>query len=59
LLYQEKWGASVIPVCAKIEAEMMDLSDEDRDLFLADYKTDDGSVLPTLHDLIGCAFSTL
>jgi GTP-binding protein YchF len=57
--YQERWGSFVIPVCAKIEAEMMGLDDEERALFLADYQSHDGQDLPTLHDVIACAFSTL
>lgn len=42
-------------VCAKLEAEMLDLSDEDKALFVADL-SDSGDV-PTLDDLIKLAFN--
>jgi len=35
-VYAEKEGAPVVAVCAKVEAEIADLSDEDKEVFLAD-----------------------
>jgi GTP-binding protein YchF len=34
--YAKKEGAPVVAVCAKVEAEIADLSDEDKEVFLAD-----------------------
>jgi GTP-binding protein YchF len=48
-------GAPMVPICAAIEAEIGDMSDEDRSLFLADM----GMHEPGLDRLIRAAFSLL
>lgn len=57
--YQQKRNKPVVAVCAKMEAEMMDLDADDREVFLEEHQPADGSALPTLHDLISCAFDAL
>jgi len=52
--YEEKLNASVAIVCAKLESDMMEMDDEERELLLEDY----GDV-PTLDDLISLAFDTV
>ena len=51
----EKEGAVVIPICAKIEAEIAVLEDEDRELFLADL----GMEEPGLDRIIRKAYELL
>jgi hypothetical protein len=48
-------GAEVVPVCAKIEEEMAQLSDEDRALFLADLGLDE----PGLNRVIRAGYKLL
>jgi len=48
-------GAEVVPVCAKIEEEMAQLSDEDRELFLADL----GLAEPGLNRVIRAGYKLL
>jgi GTP-binding protein YchF len=48
-------GAPVVAICAAIESEVVDLSDEDRDAFLADM----GMQEPGLNRLIRAAFKLL
>jgi len=53
--YAAKRGAPVVAICAKIEAEIADLSDEDKTLFLADI----GMSEPGLNRLIRAGFGLL
>ncbi len=53
--YAEAQRAPVVAICAKTEAEMADLSDEDKLLFLAEMGQDE----PGLNRLIRAAFSLL
>jgi GTP-binding protein YchF len=48
-------GAGIIPICAKIEAELSELSDSDRDTFLKDL----GLTEPGLNRLIKAGFNLL
>jgi hypothetical protein len=48
-------GAPVVPICAALEAEIADLSDEDKEVFL----TDLGLREPGLHRLIRAAYDRL
>lgn len=48
-------GAPVVAICAKLESEMGDLNDEERQMFLADM----GMSEPGLHRLIRAGFSLL
>ena len=48
-------GATVVPICAAIEAEIADMSDEDKTVFLADM----GMTEPGLHRVIRAAFHLL
>jgi ribosome-binding ATPase len=48
-------GAPVVPICAKIEAELADMSDDDREVFLAEM----GQTEPGLNRLIRAAFTLL
>ncbi len=50
-----KAAAPVVPICAKIEAEIADLSDEDRLMFLAEMGQDE----PGLNQLIHAAYNLL
>ncbi|MEW5782997.1 MAG: redox-regulated ATPase YchF [Pseudomonadota bacterium] len=50
-----KEGADVVPICAAIEAEIADLSDEDKQVFLADM----GMTEPGLNRLIRAAYHLL
>ena len=50
-----KEGADVVPICAAIEAEIADLSDEDKQLFLADM----GMEEPGLNRLIRAGYHLL
>ena len=53
--FANKRGAPVVAICAAIESEVVDLSDEDRDAFLADM----GMEEPGLNRLIRAAFKLL
>jgi len=53
--FAESQGSPMVPICAAIEAEMGDMSGEDRALFLADM----GMEEPGLDRLIRAAFSLL
>ena len=53
--YAAKQGAPVVAICAKTEAELADMSDEDRLLFLHEMGQDE----PGLNRLIRCAFKLL
>jgi ribosome-binding ATPase len=53
--YAAKQNAPVVAICAKIEAEMADMSDEDKQMFLAEIGQDE----PGLNRLIRAAFSLL
>jgi len=50
---------AVVVVCAKFEAEMMWLSDEERELFVEEVKGGKDVHIPTLDDLIALAFDTV
>jgi len=54
-VYAEKQGAPVVAICASVEAEIADLSDEDKEVFLADM----GMTEPGLDRLIRAAFKLL
>jgi GTP-binding protein YchF len=53
--YAEKEGAPVVAVCAKVEAEIADLSDEDKEVFLADM----GMTEPGLARMIRAGYTLL
>jgi GTP-binding protein YchF len=53
--YAAKQGAPVVMICAKMEAEMADMSDEDKKMFLAEIGQDE----PGLNRLIRAAFKLL
>ncbi|MFN7723753.1 MAG: redox-regulated ATPase YchF [Rubrivivax sp.] len=53
--YASEQGAPVVAICAKIEAEMAEMSDEDRQMFLAEIGQDE----PGLNRLIRAAFKLL
>ncbi len=53
--YAEKESAPVVAVCAKVEAEIADLSDEDKEVFLADM----GMTEPGLARMIRAGYSLL
>jgi GTP-binding protein YchF len=53
--YAQKQNAPVVVICAKIEAEMADMSDEDKQMFLAEI----GQEEPGLDRLIRAAFTLL
>jgi GTP-binding protein YchF len=53
--YAARQSAPVIAICAKIEAEMADMSDEDKQMFLAEIGQDE----PGLDRLIRAAFKLL
>ena len=53
--YAKKQGAPVVAICAKMEAEMADMSDEDKQMFLAEI----GQQEPGLNRLIRSAFTLL
>jgi GTP-binding protein YchF len=53
--YAAKQGAPVVAICAKIEAELADMDDEDRQMFLAEI----GQEEPGLNRLIRAAFKLL
>jgi GTP-binding protein YchF len=53
--YAAKQGAPVVAICAKTEAELADMADEDRALFLAEM----GQSEPGLNRLIRAAFKLL
>ncbi|MFZ5538544.1 MAG: redox-regulated ATPase YchF [Pseudomonadota bacterium] len=53
--YAAKEGAPVVAVCAKVEAEIADLSDEDKKVFLADM----GMTEPGLARVIRAAYALL
>ena len=54
--YADKEGAPVVPVCASIEAEMVELDDDERDEFLAEMGLDEpglNRVIRAGHALLG------
>ena len=53
--YAAAQNAPVVAICAKIESEMSEMSDEDRDMFLAEM----GQVEPGLNRLIRAGFKLL
>jgi GTP-binding protein YchF len=53
--YADAQGAPVVVICAKMEADMADMSDEDKQLFLAEI----GQEEPGLNRLIRAAFKLL
>jgi GTP-binding protein YchF len=53
--YADKQGAPVVAICAKMEAEMADMSDEDKQMFLSEIGQDE----PGLNRLIRAAFKLL
>ena len=53
--YAEGQGAPVVAICAKTEAEMAEMSNEDKEMFLADM----GQTEPGLNRLIRSAFKLL
>ncbi len=53
--YAARQGAPVVEICAKIEAELADMSDEDKKMFLAEI----GQEEPGLNRLIRAAFKLL
>ncbi len=53
--YADGQGAPVVAICAKMEAEMADMSDEDKQMFLAEIGQDE----PGLNRLIRAAFKLL
>ncbi|MDB5871470.1 MAG: redox-regulated ATPase YchF [Ramlibacter sp.] len=53
--YAAKQKAPVVAICAKMEAEMADMSDEDKQMFLAEIGQDE----PGLNRLIRAAFTLL
>ena len=53
--YAGKQNAPVVAICAKMEAEMADMSDEDKQMFLAEIGQDE----PGLNRLIRAAFTLL
>jgi ribosome-binding ATPase len=53
--YAEKQKAPVVAICAKLEAEMADMSDEDRQMFLEEL----GQSEPGLNRLIRAAYTLL
>lgn len=53
--YAHKEGAKVVKICAKIEAELAELSDEDRDMFLDDLGIEESG----LDQLIQATYSLL
>ncbi|MFE1570815.1 redox-regulated ATPase YchF [Comamonas odontotermitis] len=53
--YAEAQGAPVVAICAKIEAEMSEMSDEDRDMFLEEMGLEE----PGLNRLIRAGFKLL
>ncbi|WP_048441459.1 redox-regulated ATPase YchF [Caenimonas sp. SL110] len=53
--YAQKQNAPVVAICAKMEAEMADMSDEDKQMFLAEIGQDE----PGLNRLIRSAFKLL
>ena len=55
LEYAAKQGAPVVAICAKTEAELADMADEDRAMFLAEMGQDE----PGLNRLIRAAFGLL
>jgi len=53
--HAEREGSEVVPVCAKIEAELAELDEDDRAEMLADYGMDE----PALHKLARAAYRLL
>ena len=53
--YAAKQGAPVVAICAKVEAELADMADEDKAMFLAEM----GQTEPGLNRLIRAAFKLL
>lgn len=58
--YMIKLQSPVTIVCAKLEAEMMDMSDEEKDEFIRELvNLDKVAHIPTLHDLIRLGYDTV
>jgi GTP-binding protein YchF len=55
IAFAESQNAPVVAICAKLEAEMSEMSDEDRDMFLAEL----GQSEPGLNRLIRAAYRLL
>lgn len=53
--FASREGAPVVPICAALESEMVELSDEDKKVFLADVGLDE----PGLNRMIRAAFDLL
>ncbi|RUS67077.1 Ribosome-binding ATPase YchF [Saezia sanguinis] len=53
--YAEKQGAPVVAICAKIEADLADMADEEKEIFLAEM----GQTEPGLNRLIRAAYKLL
>jgi hypothetical protein len=53
--YADKQGAPVVVICAKLESEMADMSEDDKKMFLAEIGQDE----PGLNRLIRAAFKLL
>ncbi len=57
--FAKNLGKPVVVVCAKFEADMMWLSDEEREMFVEEMKWGNDIKIPTLDDLISLAFDTV
>ncbi len=58
--YEQKLHKKVAIVSAKFESELIELDEEEKELFMDDLKWwDESAVLPTLDDLIALAFDTV
>jgi ribosome-binding ATPase YchF (GTP1/OBG family) len=58
--FEKKFNAPVAIVCVKLEAEMMNFTNEERDEFLQELlEIKPDSKIPTLDDLISLAFNQL
>lgn len=57
--YEEKLGKPVAIVSAKFETEIMEMDEEDKEMFLEDLKDGTDARIPTLDDLIRLAYDTL
>lgn len=57
--YESKLGKKVAIVSAKFETEIMEMDEEDREMFVEDLKDGTDVRIPTLDDLIKMAYDTL
>jgi len=57
--YTEKLNKPVTVVCAKFESDIMELDDNEKEMFVDELKEWKDIVLPTLDDLIKLAFDTV